>query len=1399
MSTTNTAGPESNNNTGDGSNASASQAFRTLPSVHIPTTQSEGSEPTSPLRSPRKVSIKEDGFEATGGSNATGPATVQGDPAESDASDAATLAARTPQDEHLRTHTEPIVEPTPHRPPSMHHKPTRVASVHSSNPPSPRADVLQGLVTEYYGRGMPAEVQIPQNAHLFPFRPAFLWRVVEHVKEGGLAKLQSAVGRNDRVWVVTPAFVAICQMNGEVQRLARLETIDHIAIQTLFKKKAESNLVVIKFKQSAAEPSIVLQLKQHKLNVPVDLRACLQILASARQAQCRQALRVESLSPEIPNVFKVQRLGPFSKESVVYLSPQKKIEMWGTDDEVVPRMSSPPRAFHDPSDEHIEAILAPLSPIGRTSTMLAEAAKGSALPPATNLRIGDPVRTKTVINQPWRVGIVSDLSCGVPMVAIGTEKPAIFPIVEPIYEAGVYRTLRDVHVFSNAGNTLEEEGGAQLVPQNTKVRVRELVDVNGNTWACLPSGRWLPAVIDGERVLEFHSLPDSDSVHPTFGTNPNIFDTDPTLDEGLEHISNGHGAVDGLPYFTSQVTVVVRVRPPLPQESVVSTLVADQESGESLICQNPKSTEKHKFDFDKVLWSAASEGSPECSNVPQESLVTQHDVISLIAPHSIRALLSGNNACVLAYGASGSGKTFTILGEGRLPGLLQTTLHGVLTSAPPQYTVRISFFEMYAEKVKDLLAVAMNRPDANQFKKHRVRVHPITGPYVEGVMQIDSKYEGLADRLEVAKNMRATGATHGNSMSSRSHAIMQIALVGRDGEQQTPFAMSSAASPVQASCLSIVDLAGSERARRYRDDNMVEASAINLSLTVLRKVIDALLTKEKGGNAVRMKPPYRESLLTFLLSESLGGNAVTTIVATVSPAEAALDDTLATLRYAARARQIVNKVTTSTVDEVVQALAPSSPRTAHALRKQYGPAREGLSDLAESGFSLGPPGSLGIPEGSVVLGSGIFQKEGEMDKMWQHISQSEDQKGALEAIIATVRQQEREQLQLNVRGTHSQRYSPSPPRDEAAQKLVSPPAPESPNQLRKLRSALMSESYRMLSPSQERASLERMQMGTHRTHIDIQHTPQAAKSYVDSILPTTLLAQDYRTPVSTRPGGSPFGELSPSPAPLFTIPSPPPKTRLSPRSPKGSNSNPMRFGNTMRIVGDLLAGTTQSGPSVETLARNAVEAAREREQIEVVHPLGSPSARLGRDTEVTQREVPPASPSQRLRQNPRDPSPPGGAWRGIATDALRRTRDAGVAPTTRARSPGGGTLEVDLTAERRLSPQRTPPRRSLRDEADALRRRVSGGVKAPFNQPGGVGGGNGGGGGTAPRWPSVPNMGGNVQSAVSQQIRGGGGGGGGVSVQPSVSIGGFSYVPLPSTRDPPPAIPQVRRRISSFG
>ncbi|XP_073962164.1 kinesin family member unc-104 isoform X3 [Choristoneura fumiferana] len=353
----------------------------------------------------------------------------------------------------------------------------------------------------------------------------------------------------------------------------------------------------------------------------------------------------------------------------------------------------------------------------------------------------------------------------------------------------------------------------------------------------------------------------------------------------------------------SSVKVAVRVRPFNSREIARESKCIIEMSGNTTVITNPKVPEGTKdaaksFNFDFSYWSH-NPSDPEFSS----QIMVYKDIGEEMLQHAF----DGYNICIFAYGQTGAGKSYTMMGrgedhqEGIIPQICKDLFRRIrqTTSDDLKYSVEVSYMEIYCERVRDLL----NPKNKGNL---RVREHPALGPYVEDLSKLAvTSYQDIYDLIDEGNKARTVAATNMNETSSRSHAVFTIFFTQQRHDQTTNL-MSEKVSKI-----SLVDLAGSERADSTgaKGTRLKEGANINKSLTTLGKVISALA--EIASKSKKSKKadfiPYRDSALTWLLRENLGGNSKTAMIAAISPADINYDETLSTLRYADRAKQIVCK------------------------------------------------------------------------------------------------------------------------------------------------------------------------------------------------------------------------------------------------------------------------------------------------------------------------------------------------------------------------------------------------------------------------------------------------------------------------------------------------------------
>ncbi|XP_041481243.1 kinesin-like protein KIF14 isoform X2 [Lytechinus variegatus] len=354
------------------------------------------------------------------------------------------------------------------------------------------------------------------------------------------------------------------------------------------------------------------------------------------------------------------------------------------------------------------------------------------------------------------------------------------------------------------------------------------------------------------------------------------------------------------------VTVGVRVRPFNDREKADRDVKCVIGMDGNEVQMSSRYGQSSHFCYDHCFWSVDRTSA---------NFSGQEAVYRAVGQPLLHSAFEGYNTCLFAYGQTGSGKSYTIMGSSEEKGIIPRFCRDLYRRVEdPQETkvsfkVEVSFFEIYNEKIHDLLAPAVEKTekwDKSTPKKItlKVREHPTQGPYVEGLSTFKANsYADIHSWIELGNKQRATAATGMNDKSSRSHSVFVIMMTKTkkelfDGEEHIHSVTSK---------INIIDLAGSERcaATNTTGDRLKEGANINRSLMTLGKVISGLSDKSLNPKK-KVFIPYRDSVLTWLLRESLGGNAKTAMIATVSPASTHSEETLSTLRYAKQARSIIN-------------------------------------------------------------------------------------------------------------------------------------------------------------------------------------------------------------------------------------------------------------------------------------------------------------------------------------------------------------------------------------------------------------------------------------------------------------------------------------------------------------
>ena len=435
-----------------------------------------------------------------------------------------------------------------------------------------------------------------------------------------------------------------------------------------------------------------------------------------------------------------------------------------------------------------------------------------------------------------------------------------------------------------------------------------------------------------------------------------------------------------------------------------------------------------EFKYTKTFWSIPEEQQPHAF-----APVTQEDVFNEVGAQIIKYAFAGFNNCVFAYGQTGSGKTHSMMGDfttdkgeftgdpGLIPRLCKAlfeALHDKVEHPEPgietSYDIRLSAIEIYNEQVRDLFWQSTHgRTKATVLK---VRMHPVEGAFVDQLSILNPQnWQECIRLIGQGVSERTVAATLMNDESSRSHSLFQIKVT----QTETVHVRSDSdedryMKPVtskRVSKINLVDLAGSERLKKSgaQGQQLKEAANINQSLTTLKKVIDALVTNSKEPNPKKhLLIPFRESTLTLLLSDSLGGNSKTTMIACVSPHYDNQEETLLTLRYANRTGAIVNNARVNEDSAAKQALALKHEINELQRRLMEGPVNEEAEDLLDQ-IEVG---QLALQE----LNEGARRAEQQAEEVRQ-MSRKEREARISSAFYSTLKmmmlQQQKEQMEAS--------------------------------------------------------------------------------------------------------------------------------------------------------------------------------------------------------------------------------------------------------------------------------------------------------------------------------------------------------------------------------------------------
>jgi len=379
------------------------------------------------------------------------------------------------------------------------------------------------------------------------------------------------------------------------------------------------------------------------------------------------------------------------------------------------------------------------------------------------------------------------------------------------------------------------------------------------------------------------------------------------------------------------VKVAVRCRPFNSREKERGAKLIIQMNGKNTVITNPADSQTKTFAFDYSYWSHDSfteDSNGYLNPDPGSNYSSQRVVFEDLGMGVLNNAYEGYNTSLFAYGQTGSGKSYSMIGYGSNKGIVPITCDELFkkidgSTDDTKFEVKFSMLEIYNEQVRDLLC------KTNPKGGLPVRENPKLGLFYVGDLKkvAVGSYAEIERRIEEGNNNRTVASTQMNATSSRAHTVVTIEFVQKK--------MQDGKEMAKTSVMNLVDLAGSERADSTgaTGDRLKEGANINKSLSALGNVIKALADISMGTKK-KVNIPYRDSVLTKLLKNALGGNSKTIMIAALSPADINYDETLSTLRYADRAKNIKNKavVNENPVDKLIRELKEENERLKKSLQ-----------------------------------------------------------------------------------------------------------------------------------------------------------------------------------------------------------------------------------------------------------------------------------------------------------------------------------------------------------------------------------------------------------------------------------------------------------------------------------
>lgn len=383
------------------------------------------------------------------------------------------------------------------------------------------------------------------------------------------------------------------------------------------------------------------------------------------------------------------------------------------------------------------------------------------------------------------------------------------------------------------------------------------------------------------------------------------------------------------------VKVAIRCRPFNEREKKLGAVLCVGMTPTSTRVYDDAAGLNRTFNYDHCFWShdgfQIEENGYNSPDGAMSPYCDQRFVYNTLGRDLLENALKGYNVCIFAYGQTGSGKSYSIFGyqnnKGIVPMLCEELLNGktLVEDDKHSFEMKIGMIEIYNERIQDLLAPFEQRQQQKEGLK--IRENPQTGVYVDKQTKAPVRsYADIEKWIEFGNKHKTIAATLMNATSSRAHTVITVELVQKE--------VMKLKTIQKTSQINLVDLAGSEKVQKTgaEGDRLKEACSINTSLTQLGIVITQLCEQSEGKNIVIS---YRDSILTRLLQNALGGNSKTTMICAVSPDKNNIDETLSTLRYANNAKNIKNKarINESEIDKKIRELTEENEKLKEMLRK----------------------------------------------------------------------------------------------------------------------------------------------------------------------------------------------------------------------------------------------------------------------------------------------------------------------------------------------------------------------------------------------------------------------------------------------------------------------------------